>query len=79
MILPIQFSRPVAMFAVQKLALIDYDVATKVSDLVADVSVWGYQHNMPYIAEYAIDGLQKLDQFGSLLIAVVAYIINHTI
>ena len=75
----IQFSRPFAIFAVQKLALIDYDVATKVSDAVAEVSVWGYQHDMPYIAQYAIDGLQKLDEFGSLLIALVAFIINHTL
>jgi hypothetical protein len=33
---------------------------------------------MPYIAQYAIDGLQKLDEFGSLLIALVAFIINNT-
>ena len=75
----VQFSRPFAFFAVQILALIDYDVATRVSDAVAEVSIWGYQHDMPYIAQYAIDGLQKLDEFGSLLIALVAFIINHTL
>ena len=75
----IQFSRPFAIFAVQKLALIDYDIATKVSDAVAEVSIWGYNHDIPIIAQYAIDGLQKLDEFGSILIALVAFIINHTL
>lgn len=75
----IHFSRPIAIFAVKNLALVDYDVATRVSDAVAEVSIWGYQHDLPIIANYAIDGLQKLDEFGSLLIALVAYIINHTI
>ena len=75
----IHFPRSVAIFAVKNLALVDYDVATKVSDAVAEVSIWGYDHNLPFIANYAIDGLQKLDEFGSLLITLVVFIINHTI
>ena len=64
----IQFSRPFAIFAVQKLALIDYDVATRVSDAVAEVSIWGYQHDMPYIAQYAINGLQKREMVGIMFL-----------
>ena len=75
----VHFPRSVAIFAVKNLALVDYDVATKVSDAVAEVSIWGYDHNLPFIANYAIDGLQKLDEFGSLLITLVVFIINHTI
>ncbi len=75
----IHFPRSVAIFAVKNLALVDYDVATKVSDAVAEISIWGYDHNLPFIANYAIDGLQKLDEFGSLLITLVVFIINHTI
>lgn len=76
--LNIHFTKPVAIFAVQKLALIDYDVATKVSHAVAEVSTWGYEHNLSFIANYAIDGLQQLDYIGSLLIAIVAWIIHNT-
>ena len=75
----VHFPRSVAIFAVKNLALVDYDVATKVSDAVAEVSIWGYDHNLPFIPNYAIDGLQKLDEFGSLLITLVVFIINHTI
>ena len=74
----IHFSKPFAIFAVQKLALIDYDVATRVSHAVAEVSTWGYEHNLPIVAKYSIDGLQKLDYFGSFLISIVAWIINNT-
>lgn len=74
----IVFTRQFAIFAVQKLALIDYDVATKVSEKVADVSTWSYNHNLPLFAIYSIDGLDMLDKFGSMLIAIVVFIIHHT-
>ena len=76
--LHLQFSRPIAIFAVKKLALIDYDVATRVSHAVAEVSTWGYEHNLPIIAKYSVQGLQQLDYIGSLLIGIVAWIIQNT-
>ncbi|GIR48657.1 MAG: hypothetical protein CM15mP58_07540 [Burkholderiaceae bacterium] len=50
----IHFSCPIAIFAVKNLALVDYDVANSgVSDAVAEVSIWGYQHDLPfYIRAY---------------------------
>ena len=68
----IYFNRPIAIFAVQKLALIDYDIATKVSHDVAEISTWAYNHDLPIVAKYAVSSLQQLDYIGSLLISVVA-------
>lgn len=70
--------RPVTIFAMQKLSEVDYNVATKVSETVAETVTWAYNHNMPIIAQFAIDGLQKLDNFGSLLISIVVWIVSHT-
>jgi len=74
----IHFTRPIAIMAVKNLALIDYDVATRVSHTVAEVSTWGYEHNLPIIAKYSVLGLQQLDYVGSLLISIVAWIIQNT-
>ena len=76
--LQFHFTKSVAIFAVNKLALVDYDIATRVSDTVAEVSTWGYENNLPIIAKYSIQGLQQLDYIGSLLISIVAWIIQNT-
>jgi|TARA_X000000368_G_C22984186_1_gene691347 hypothetical protein len=70
--------RPLTIFAMNKLAEVDYNVATRVSDIVAETVKWAYVHDQPWIAYYAIDGLQMLDNFGSMLIAIVVWIVQHT-
>jgi len=77
--LHLHFTKPFAIFAVQKLALIDYDIATRVSHAVAEVSTWGYNNNLPIVAKYSVEGLQQLDYIGSLLIGIVVWIIQNTI
>ena len=71
--------RPVTIIAMNKLAEVDYNVATRVSESVAETVKWAYIHDQPWIAQYAIDGLQTLDSFGSLLIMIVVWIVHHTL
>lgn len=70
--------RPVTIFAMNKLAQVDYNVATRVSEDVSNVIEWSYNHDLPWLANYAMHSLQYLDQFGSFLIAIVAWIIYNT-
>lgn len=74
----INIPRPITIMAMQKLSEVDYNVATKVSETVAHTVTWAYNHDLPIIAQFAIDGLQKLDNFGSLLISLVVWIVAHT-
>jgi hypothetical protein len=71
--------RPVTIIAMNKLAEVDYNVATRVSESVAETVKWAYIHDQPWIAQYAVEGLQTLDSFGSLLIAIVVWIVHHTL
>jgi len=74
----VNIPRPFTIEAMNKLAEVDYNVATKVSESVAETVKWAYVHDQPWIAHYAVEGLQMLDSFGSILIAIVVYIVNHT-
>ena len=74
----ISIPRPITIMAMNQLAQIDYDVATKVSHDVAKIVTWSYNHDYPAIAKLAIEGLQFFDNFGSLLICLVVWIVNHT-
>ena len=75
----VNIPRPITIFAMNKLAEVDYNVATKVSESVAETVKWAYIHDQPWIAQYAIEGLQMLDNFGSMLIAIVVWIVHHTL
>ena len=75
----INIPRPLTIMAMNNLANVDYNVATKVSDYTAEIVKWAYIHNQPWIAQYAIEGLQTLDNFGSLLISIVVWIVHHTL
>ena len=70
--------RPVAIFAAQQLAKVDYNVATRISGEVSTIIDWSYNHNLPWLANYSMHTLQNLDNFGSLLISIVAWIVYHT-
>tara|TARA_Y100001970_G_scaffold113452_1_gene141469 strand:- start:7314 stop:7553 length:240 start_codon:yes stop_codon:yes gene_type:complete len=74
----INIPRPITIFAIDKLAEMDYNVATRMSEGVAEIIKWGYIHEQPWICNYAIEGLQKLDYLGSLFIGIVAWIVMHT-
>ena len=74
----IQFSRTFTIFAMDQLAKVDYNVATRVSEDVAKTVKWAYLHNQPLIADFAINILQRMDDFGSILIAFVVWIVHNT-
>lgn len=70
--------RSIAIYSVQKLAEVDYTVANRVSEDVANIVTWSYNHDFPLLANFAIDTLQNFDNFGSILISIVVWIIHHT-
>lgn len=74
----INIPRPITIAAMNKLAEVDYNIATKVSEDIALTVKWAYTNNYPLIAKEAIQLLQVLDNFGSLLISIVVWIVNHT-
>ena len=74
----VSIPRSITIIAMNQLAKVDYDVATKVSHDVATLVNWSYQHNYPEIAKFAIKSLQFFDNLGSLLIVLVVWIVNHT-
>ena len=74
----VNIPRPVAIFAAHQLVKVDYNVATRISDDVANIIDWSYQHNAPWLANYAMHTLQSLDSFGSFLISIVAWVIYNT-
>lgn len=79
LILPhIEFTRNFAIYSVQNLAQVDYTVANRVSEDVAEVVRWSYNHDYVWLANLAIDILQTLDNFGSILISLVVIIIHNT-
>jgi hypothetical protein len=70
--------RPLTIIAMNKLAQVDYNVATKVSEDVAETVKWAYNHDHVWLANYAIDILQYFDSLGSILISIVAWIVHNT-
>ena len=75
MLLPI---RSLTTFATQQLATVDYTVANRVTDDVSHVVEWAYQHDAPWVASSAIHLLQQFDGIGSVLIAIVVWLSDHT-
>mgnify|MGYP006145783913 CR=1 FL=1 len=75
MLLPI---RPLTAVAVQQLATVDYTVANRVTDDVAHLVQWAYHHGLPGVASAAVHLLQQLDAVGSVLIALVVWLVEHT-
>lgn len=73
-----QIPRPITIIAMNQLAQVDYNIATKVSEDVSEIVKWGYQHDLPIVSQYAVKGLQTLDLFGGFLISIVVWIVNHT-
>lgn len=74
----INVPRPITIMAMNELAKVDYNVATKVSDIVAETVKWSYNHDQVWLAQIAIETLQFFDNFGSILISIVVWIVNNT-
>ena len=58
--------------------MVDYSVANRVTDNVALTVDWAYAHDLPMVAKQAMWLLSTLDSFGSSLITIVLWIVNHT-
>lgn len=67
----------IALAGVRALARVDYAVANKVTDGVADVAAWAYAHDAPVVAEAAVRALQTFDQLGGFLIAIVVWLTHY--
>tara|TARA_Y100000816_G_scaffold198443_1_gene145336 strand:+ start:2374 stop:2613 length:240 start_codon:yes stop_codon:yes gene_type:complete len=75
----INIPRPITIMAMNELAKVDYNIATRVSDGVAETVKWSYNNDQAWLAQIAIDLLQFFDNFGSLLISIVVWIVHNTI
>lgn len=75
----IHIPHSVAVFAVDRLSEADYSVATKVSEGVAQVVHWAAVHEgFWWLTPIAMNTLQTLDGFGSMLISLVVWIVMHS-
>ena len=74
----VTFPPSAAIVATKLLAKADYTIANRVSEDVAAVVQWSFNHHQPWIAHTAMSLLQSLDEAGSLLIALVAFVVAHT-
>lgn len=70
--------REFSAFAVDRLADVDYNVANRVADQAAHLVHFAYAHDAPRLAVFAVDALQRLDELGGVLIALIAWLIAHT-
>jgi hypothetical protein len=71
-------SRPLTIYAVKKLATVDYTVANRVTEDVAQVVQWAYNNDLPWIPPIAMDTLHTFDDLGSMLIMFVMWLVHHT-
>ena len=71
--------RDVTIMAIKNLANVDYTIATRVSDDVARTVDWSYQHDLGYLANISVNILQYFDNLGSILIAIVVWMVHNTI
>lgn len=67
----------VAKTAVQQLAQVDYDVATRVSHAAAQIVPWALDHDQFWLANATMQTLQGFDDLGSALIACVVWLVVH--
>ena len=70
--------KPLTILAMNKLAEVDYNVATKVSHDVAITVKWAIENNQLWLANDAISVLQFFDNCGGILIAVVVWLVQNT-
>ena len=66
-----------AIEATRLLARADFTIANKVSEDVATLVEWSFDHHQPWLAVWGIGALQRLDELGSVLITLVAWIVGQ--
>ncbi len=70
--------RGLAITATRVLSTVDYTVANRVTEDVAEIVEWAYRHDLPRLASASVVGLQFFDSLGSVLIALAVWIVTHT-
>lgn len=70
--------RALTVAATQQLATVDYTIANRVTDDVSHLVAWAYAHDLPWVASSAIHLLQSFDGIGTVLIALVVRLADHT-
>lgn len=70
--------RVVSQAAVHQLALVDYNIANRVTEDVATIVTWAYAHDMPALATASVKLLQTFDDLGSLFISIAVWLVMHT-
>ena len=75
----VRVPRPVVAWAVDPLAAVDYTVANRVTEDVARAVHAVYDHNLPsQLVPVLVHGLQFFDDLGSVLIAFVVWLTDHS-
>lgn len=69
--------RFIAVKAVEKLAAVDYSVATRVSDHASSIVKWAYAHDQWWIVQPTIHLVQQFDHLGSVLISFVVWLVMN--
>lgn len=69
--------RSIAVAATRQLSHVDYAVANRVTESVADIVQLAYRYDLPNVAHIAVHLLHFFDDAGSFLIALVATIVDH--
>ena len=77
MLLQSLITKQVAVYAMETLANVDYSVATQVSENVANVIKFAYEHDQWWLSQPSIELLRFLDNSGSVLISMVVWIVMH--
>ena len=73
----INIPRVIAVHAVQNLALVDYSVATRTSEIAAQIVQWADVHDQWWLATTTLNILSELDKFGSMLIQICAWLVMN--
>lgn len=69
----------VVSWAVDRLATVDYTVANRVTEDVSDAVHFVYDHNLPHaLVPLLVQSLQMFDDIGSVLIAFVVWLSQHS-
>ena len=69
--------RVIAVHAVQNLALVDYSVATKTSEIAAQIVQWADVHDQWWLATMTLNILSDLDEVGSILIKICVWLVMN--
>ena len=69
----------VVSWAVDRLATVDYTVANRVTEDVSHAVHFVYDHNLPHaLIPILLQSLQMFDDIGSVLIAFVVWLSQHS-